>query len=175
MVQVGRERDAFGVEQARSFAGILEADAARRPAGIGDHAAAQEALEVDGQIEVVLAQFRQEAEDLMPMVNTSPALPAKRDDLVDAGVERDKAGEGIVDTPADQCLGIVLADQVHSGQRVHDVAKAAGFDDKDVHRDTPTLQTENRTRGPACPRICTAGGSGPRRVDAPAVRAGRPR
>ena len=60
----------------------------------------------------MLAQVCQEAPDLMPVLEARPALPAERDDLVDAGVERDKAGEGIVDDPDDQCLGVVLADQL---------------------------------------------------------------
>jgi hypothetical protein len=125
-----------GVEDPRAFAGVGQADADLGARRAGEPAAAEQALEVNGEIEVPVTQAAGEGAQRLEGAPTPPGLRVRlaveEDHLVQHGVPVEDAGAGRRDEPTDAGLGPLAAEQVQHRQAVHDVADGAGLNDQDV-------------------------------------------
>ena len=128
-------RHAVRVEQRRHLARVGEADADRRARLPRQPAAAEQALEVDDEVELPLAQLACEAEQSHRRRRAAPAraeaASLEADHLVELRVAVEQPRARRRHEPRDVRLRPAPAEQVQHRQRVHDVADRAGLDDQD--------------------------------------------
>ena len=127
--------DFFIGEESVEFAfavGVAEADAAGGAAEAGEESAFGEALEIDGDVELVLAELAFEGSDAAEESGrASPFFAGVEDDVVELGVVLEELSGGGLDEPDDVGVGFGASEGVEAGQCVDDVADGAEFDDED--------------------------------------------
>jgi len=124
--------DVFVIERAGAFAGGFQADAAGAAGGPGHQGAAEEALEVDGDVVLFVAELAAPAPDFGEAHGRGPAFAGVKDGLAQAGMALEDFGEGVVDDPVDLGGRPAALESGEDGQRLDDVAERAGFDDQNL-------------------------------------------
>ena len=130
LVDGARGDDAVGVKPGGGFAGVGEADADGSGGGGGHECGAEEALEVDGEVEMLLVKEAEKGEER----EWIGAGAVEGDDGVDIGVAIDQGAEVVVDDPSDAGLGPEAAECGEGVEGVGDVAEGAWLDDGDAGR-----------------------------------------
>jgi hypothetical protein len=123
--------DELGVHGLGAFAGGHEADPARAVGGPRHKAAAEQALEIDGDVVVLRAQLFAPAPDLRDALGVGPPFARVGNDLPQAGMALKDFAEGVVDDPVDLRIRPAALESGQDRQCLDDIAQAAGFDDED--------------------------------------------
>lgn len=122
------------VKAARAFAGFVEADeefSAREPR---EDAAAQEALEINDEIEFLRAQPADAGEHFRPVTRFVPAAAFKADDAGEIWIAFEQRRERTVNPPENFSLWIMQFQQTQHGQRLKNVAERAGFENENFQK-----------------------------------------
>ena len=143
-----RNQHNFVVEHPRTFAGVAESDAARGGSGAGEEAAAQEALQVNDDVELAGVELPEQRKEFAGL------LTVERNQFVDDGCVLEQRGEVVVDEPGDVSVGKTASDAGDGRQGVNNVAERAGLDDEDaVGRHLPYSSRSARDSGSPALRI----------------------
>ena len=127
---VGQAGDGEVVKSAGTFADFVETNELPAVGEPGKNGAAGEALEVNDEVEILLAELADAAKHFGPVAGLSPAAAFEADDAGEVGVSFEEGGEGRVNPPMDLGVGPVALEQTQDGQRLDDVAKGTGFEDE---------------------------------------------
>ena len=125
----GFSRDGEVIKPARAFAGLVEAGekfSARKPR---ERAAAQQALQVDDEVEISRAQPADAAQHFRPVLRTRPALALETDHAGQVKIAFEQGCQCGVEPPENFTRGKMPLEQTQDGQRLDDVAERAGFED----------------------------------------------
>ena len=106
--------DAVGVEEGGGFAGAGEAEAGGGGGGVGDEGGAEEALEVEDEVEFLLAEVPEEADEVAGGGEAAGDLAVifavEGDDLVEVGGGLEEFGAVGAEEPGEVGVGIVGAE-----------------------------------------------------------------
>ncbi len=129
----GRVGDELVVGGGRAFAGGEQSKPARTGRGPGHQRAAEQALKVDGQVVLLFAQMPAPAPHLRKARRRGPALARIKDRAPQARMALEDLPQVVVDDPVDLRGGPAPLQPREHGQRLHDVAQRARFDDENFH------------------------------------------
>ena len=132
-------RDDVGIEETRAFAGIRKADASLGACGASEPAAAEQALKIENDVEVSITKLAAVTEEAAEIGEAAEIASRKFYHFVKkwrsrhGGQVAQDSRKAVIHEPGDVRIGLRATDQVDGGQSVDNVAKAAGFEDKDFH------------------------------------------
>jgi hypothetical protein len=123
-----------------------ESDPERRARRGGDHAALDQALQIDRHVESRLAQMTVERDqgpagfgDSARRAGAAPGARVDRHDLAQRGIALEYHGLSALGDPDQARLGQRVVQGRGDRERVHDVADRGELDERDVHRNRSTI------------------------------------
>ncbi len=119
------------VEAARPFTSFVQPDQkilARQPA---EDRAAQQALQINDEVEFLGPEPADAAEHFRPVSRMSPAPAFEVDQPCQIRISLQERGERRIDPPENVRLAEMTFEQTEHGQSLNDVAKRAGFENED--------------------------------------------
>jgi len=122
------------IKAARPFAHFVEADEKFSAGQPGKGSAAGEALQINDEVEVLVAEPADAAEHFRPVLRFGPAFALETDDADEVGIAFDERGERGINPPVDVGGREVQLQQPQNRQRVDDVTERTGFEDENFQR-----------------------------------------
>src|ERR1035437_4084247 len=119
------------VKAAGTFAGFVEADeklSAREPR---ESATAEQALQINDEVEVLRAQPAEAAKHFRPVRRFGPAFALETDYASQIGIAFEQRCERRINPPENFRFAEMELQQTQHRQRLDDVAEGAGFEDED--------------------------------------------
>jgi len=126
-----RRRDEMGVKPRASFPRRRQSHPNTRPRRGGQETGAEEALQVDREVESARAQLSNDIADATQTawVETNCA-PVERNHLIQMWISVDQSAQPFVDEPRESCRRPMVPQRREGRQGVDDVSQRAGFDDQ---------------------------------------------